>query len=636
MFKICFIAFLLSVLGNGNAKFNFEKIKDKIFEDGKISETSLMMLDASAKFLPNGILRGNFYNLGSYDGCLAIKDEVTHIRGKYCYATISIMDITELIKDMTKKQLENLKDIEEKKQNLAKKLDPSNSSTVYGFHFGVCIGDNVKTDSLVEKIPEISFNDDFCYTNERKLETKHWIALGVLGTIGCIALLSTIYDVLFCFLSKEPINALTAFSIYTNSKKLLKSSQNDDHLLCINGLRTLNMVWVIIGHVYVNFLLSGAIDNWKDAFDWMDDSKNMFIMGGTVSVDSFFTIGGLLTVYIYMKTPKMDLEKSVKSIPLMYLHRYLRLTPALAILVLVYATGLVKFLGDGPRWGFMEYLAVEQCEHNWGWTLLYLQNYISSDNLCIAQSWYLSVDMQLFLLSPLILIPLKKWPKYTLPAMVVLVGAGIGIPFYIGYSNKFTGVVLGSMTPTFTNEYYFKTHARFGPYVIGMLAGYLIHKMRSGGKKVKLNIFVSFIAWVLTIGALVACTFDGFNLRNDTDNALIDGMYVGFNRSIWSCALAMVVILCVSGNGGLINTFLSCPLMQFLSKLSYSMYLVHYLIILAVNLSGRDTMHFSNYEAIFQFFSFFILTVVVSVFYTLLFESPMIILERIIFSRAKK
>lgn len=62
---------------------------------------------------------------------------------------------------------------------------------------------------------------------------------------------------------------------------------------------------------------------------------------------------------------------------------------------------------------------------------------------CIDPSWYLSVDMQLFILSPLILIPLKKWPKYVLPVMVTLVGLGVAIPFWIGYSNKLTGIMLG-------------------------------------------------------------------------------------------------------------------------------------------------------------------------------------------------
>lgn len=56
----------------------------------------------------------------------------------------------------------------------------------------------------------------------------------------------------------------------------------------------------------------------------MDGVGNMAIMGATVSVDSFFMIGGLLTVYIYMKLEDVDLETSVKSVPLMYLHRYLR------------------------------------------------------------------------------------------------------------------------------------------------------------------------------------------------------------------------------------------------------------------------------------------------------------------------
>ncbi|XP_044763430.1 nose resistant to fluoxetine protein 6-like [Coccinella septempunctata] len=519
-----------------------------------------------------------------------------------------------------------------------KKIKPSLADgSDLGFHFGVCVTNEVTADYLNDKVPGLVFDEDLCYPNEKKLETKHWIAIGVLGCLVTLSLLSTVYDIIINLSGKKPNTAISSFSIYTNGKQLLKSSSNEDHLLCINGLRVLNMIWVIVGHVYVNYLLAGAIDNWKDAFDWMDDVGNMVIMGATVSVDSFFTIGGLLTVYIYMKSTETDLKESVKSVPLMYLHRYLRLTPALAILVMVYATGLIEFLGNGPRWGLMHEMAVEGCEKRWWSTLIYIQNYMdSSEHMCVDQSWYLSVDMQLFILSPLILIPLKKWPKYVLPVMVCLVGAGVAIPFYIGYSNKFTGLVLGSTTTTFISQYYYKTHARFGPYVIGMLAGYFIHKMKRNGKQIKLNIIVSIILWAIAIGALIACIFDGYKLLKDDENAVLDGLYVGLNRSIWSCAISLVIILCVSGNGGLINTFLSLPTMQFLSKLSYSMYLVHYLVITAVNLAARDTTHFTNFEAIFQIFSFFILTLLVSVVYTLLFESPMIILQGKILSKTRK
>lgn len=48
------------------------------------------VIDATGKTTPNGLLRGNFYNFGSFDECLAINDESAKIHGKYCYASCSI------------------------------------------------------------------------------------------------------------------------------------------------------------------------------------------------------------------------------------------------------------------------------------------------------------------------------------------------------------------------------------------------------------------------------------------------------------------------------------------------------------------------------------------------------------------
>lgn len=64
----------------------------------------------------------------------------------------------------------------------------------------------------------------------------------------------------------------------------------------------------------------------------------------------------------------------------LYIHRYLRLTPLLAISVLL-STTLFRFLGDGPIWpGFTEFLK-NQCEKHWWSTLLYVQNYVNPDDI---------------------------------------------------------------------------------------------------------------------------------------------------------------------------------------------------------------------------------------------------------------
>lgn len=71
-----------------------------------------------------------------------------------------------------------------------------------------------------------------------------------------------------------------------------------------------------------------------------------------------------------------------------------------------------------------------------------------------------------------------------------------------------------------------------------------------GGELFLLFQIMSTILWLLAIAVMIACVFDGYDLKDDQSNALYDGLYLGLNRSVWSLALALVIILCVSGNGG--------------------------------------------------------------------------------------
>ncbi|XP_044764596.1 uncharacterized protein LOC123321156 [Coccinella septempunctata] len=124
MFKFFLTLSLLVLLRNGEAKFDFNDIRDVIVKNGIFNTTIAMMIDASAKSIPNGILRGNFYNLGSYDGCLAIEDKVGNIHGKYCYATLSIMEISPLLQE-NQKQLTTMYESVQKKKKVIMQLFPT-------------------------------------------------------------------------------------------------------------------------------------------------------------------------------------------------------------------------------------------------------------------------------------------------------------------------------------------------------------------------------------------------------------------------------------------------------------------------------------------------------------------------------
>ena len=74
--------------------------------------------------------------------------------------------------------------------------------------------------------------------------------------------------------------------------------------------------------LFLTFFYSDNISTMYRAY--RENFALMAIANGTFSVDTFFLIGGLLTSYLTLKHLSKTNGKSF-NIPLMYLHRYLRL-----------------------------------------------------------------------------------------------------------------------------------------------------------------------------------------------------------------------------------------------------------------------------------------------------------------------
>ncbi|KAG5870442.1 hypothetical protein JTB14_024979 [Gonioctena quinquepunctata] len=79
---------------------------------------------------------------------------------------------------------------------------------------------------------------------------------------------------------------------------------------------------------------------------------------------------------------------------------------------------------------------------------------------------------------------------------------------------------------------------------------------------------------------------------------------------------------------GVINDFLSLPLFQVLSKLSYCVYIIHYVEIYVRISSLRNSAYFSMYQLIFTFWGTTMVTLCLSFFLCLIFEMPVPDLEK--------
>ncbi|KAJ3657597.1 hypothetical protein Zmor_009385 [Zophobas morio] len=599
-----------------------EKIREKIrsslpdTEEGR--SVALTMYDASTK-IPNGLVGGNYFDLGHFDECYGI--QYGDIYGKYCLGAFPFNQMPVSLRDPSVNTT-----IDRSPRILEDFGDPYT-----GYHFAVCVPSNWS----VTDIPgSLIYGEEFCYSKatEKELSTGAIVTIVVLGIFLVLVVASTAFDLFLYYTKREsPHELFIAFSFFSNGKKLLRSTKNPDQLLCLNGIKSISMMWIVIGHSYSG-MRNSPLSNFAELRKWMQNAANMYMMGATIAVDSFFVAAGLVAVYTFLKSR----DKGVKfNIILYYIHRYLRLTPVLIILVLVHLF-LLDYFGNGPLWRVVDITLVQVCEEAWWSTILYITNFVQSGS-CIPQTWYLTVDMQLFILSPIVLIPLAKWPKVGLGILGVLVALGSFIPFILRftYGTEDTGL---TSTEAFRYVFYYQSYTRFGPYVIGMTLGYFIYKMKKNAVKRKLQWPIVLILWLFFLSILVACLYAGYwdvNLSS-ADDKWGNSLFLAFDRQGWAVGVAGVIFLCVAGYGGPIDWFLSLPIFQFFTKVSYSVYLVHQTIIFCRYAAMRSLFQFSDSAVMHAFWGDFMFTLALSIILWLTFESPVPVLEKYLFGSCSR
>lgn len=98
-------------------------------------------------------------------------------------------------------------------------------------------------------------------------------------------------------------------------------------------------------------------------------------------------------------------------------------------------------MGSGPIWPRVESVLVNNCKENWWAVLLHIQNFISPSKLCMLQTWYISTDFQMYLLSPLILLPIKYGGRLIkIIGLITCLFGSLVSPFVISYYFSIPGL----------------------------------------------------------------------------------------------------------------------------------------------------------------------------------------------------
>ncbi len=272
---------------------------------------------------------------------------------------------------------------------------------------------------------------------------------------------------------------LSCFDFEENASKVLNTEKKTEvfkALSVFDGVRVFAMGYVVMGHVAI--LSSTLTILMTDLTDFTKTWKFALITGGYYAVDVFFFMSGFLFYIGLQKYFDREISR-VKLIFLSLISRYLRLLP-IYLFAIFGITYILPMLWDGPSLvtsaGFDQTLMV--CRDSFWQNLLYINNF-TKEKGCVGVAWYLSNDMQFFLISILIFIPFNRNKLIRDIICLSLFVASIICSFTISLINQFPFNDMNHPLQTkgdFFQDFYIMPYIRITTYMLGLyFAEWFIH-----------------------------------------------------------------------------------------------------------------------------------------------------------------
>lgn len=362
-----------------------------------------------------------------------------------------------------------------------------------------------------------------------------------------------------------------SFSFRNNLHSML--FRPGDNYAFIDGLRAIAILMIMLYHSF--YIVRLAVPDEKFAAFVINTPWYLaWVWNLEKSLEIFFVISGFLISGLLMREHQKTKMINLKSF---YWRRYLRLTPLYVFAILLYwAT-----LGD-------------QAKNLWA-NLLYVNNFLTLDEVSMPWTWSLAVEEQFYLLFPLLLmflvLPAKR-PILWISGLFVLA-------FFINFmvvsndallwNNLYSNIFLNSKKfKHYFDFYYNDLHTRFGAFLCGIAVAYLYYYHRKVLDKLFEYTLACQVATVFALGMVIGGFLSDIYVVQDIATLNYSRTYMITSRNLFSIALGWLMLACLypSGVGVAVKRFLSAKFWFPIAQLSYSMYLFHYSFatVIAINL----------------------------------------------------
>jgi len=307
----------------------------------------------------------------------------------------------------------------------------------------------------------------------------------------------------------------------------------------LGGLRALSILFVFCGHLYGN----GHIKN--PALGYIG-----FVTDPALAVNIFFVISGFLIASLLLKEEERFGDVSLKNF---YLRRVIRIFPAYYFLVAVYLVLEFGFhLFTLPSW-------------SWITTLTFTKYLSPIFDWITAHFWSLSVEVHFYLLFPFIFKYFKKYRNQSLIFAVFLVCAVRLLIFLSVFDSHINNFAKRDVT----------MFQRGDGIAIGCLVALNYYKVLAMAQWLKKWLRYPVVISFLLI-YLYRCYFYNFHLHL---GSLYNFFGIGVTSTFANVGIAVILVCAIEFSGTIFYKLLNLRFMEYIGKLSYSLYLWQQLFI---------------------------------------------------------
>ncbi|KAG6464066.1 hypothetical protein O3G_MSEX014250 [Manduca sexta] len=353
----------------------------------------------------------------------------------------------------------------------------------------------------------------------------------------------------------------------------------------------------------------------------------MIMIKGTSLVHMFVMLSSFLCAYnMLLSSEKSPL--SLRSFPTNVLKRIIRIAPVYLLIVGYGATWWPR-TRDGPLTDLIIGSQSQICREKFWYHVFFVNNIFDAKNHCFIQTWFLAVDMQLYILASFLTLALAPLKQRVLPIYAALFFGSCVLISGISYIQDWKSM-LYIANPESIKEVLYNSPSFQGLYtsplgglpacIMGLYIAHLHYYMHESGYKISANKVLNVIHnWMIPV--YIAWLISGLYIRTVTSHAFT-AAYTGIERCIFCIICATQIIGSINIDSH-IRRFFAWSKWDTFARMSLPVMMVHWCVNTLIAVPRPYTTFSSGFDIAVDAVATAVMSYTIAVPISVMVELPM-------------